>query len=425
MRTPVRAGKVLCENWRPGLGSLRFRGGLTGRLPALCKTKSCYQCGRAYRARLVAGIIDGWLAEFPGLEPWHTTFTIAWKRESETWRAFEHRNHIDLWQIPPMVDSGRKKTLGFRDAKQAPVWCNSVDCPKYVRGKHTHTATYRRSFWPDEYWPDYMAEIWRRFIQRFERKFVQGKLPFLRVVELTDQGVPHLHVITPSMEHLGLSERDWWRFAVDNWLDITGDSYNIKVERGYNDWLTALCYVTKYITKDYQNDKGFKRNWSSGGAFPIYSKAAEVSVVSSTGELFNRKQWASLRNRWRYLRTKGKLPRLKKHGYDRKNRMKGFPDGRLIQSQVINDPSITDEQIGQMCDRELRSLYDGEFGPEASVLVDEWKKHMLVYARRPVLASWKPFTKKEQADGDFNPEYEDRHTFFGPMVTLDQYGELA
>jgi hypothetical protein len=99
-----------------------------------------------------------------------------------------------------------------------------------------------------------LVRAWRLIVKRYKRQHNQERFPYLAVVEETQQGWPHLHILCRE------------RFISHEWLsealhDITG-SYVV--------WLTRLKsgrqganYVSKYLGKDPHHYQGCKRYWRS------------------------------------------------------------------------------------------------------------------------------------------------------------------
>lgn len=117
----------------------------------------------------------------------------------------------------------------------------------------------------------YVAAIWARFWYLWRLRHPGEKTPpWLKVIEATKEGQPHLHLIVGSLGKLNVKEihREW----SDLWLKATDDSYVV--------WVTPVVgisgagsYLAKYMAKTFKSRRvlealGFKRRWSSSANWP-------------------------------------------------------------------------------------------------------------------------------------------------------------
>ena len=138
-----------------------------------------------------------------------------------------------------------------------------------------------------------VQEDWRRFLYLFKRKYPEmtEKMHWMKVVELTKAGQPHLHVIVTGLPG-GIvdrckgrkNEREWvvqgcWQrtgtcllhAVAKTWLETTKGSSWVCDASKVRSASSAGNYVGKYITKAYEGTElaklGFKRVWSASQGF--------------------------------------------------------------------------------------------------------------------------------------------------------------
>lgn len=96
-------------------------------------------------------------------------------------------------------------------------------------------------------------DLWKRILRRFEGQ----ELGYVKVVELTKAGTPHLHIAVraPYMPQAWLSA---------SWSELTGyhrvDVRKVTSERG------LVRYLSKYLTKTHEMVQG-RRKWSASKGF--------------------------------------------------------------------------------------------------------------------------------------------------------------
>ena len=137
-----------------------------------------------------------------------------------------------------------------------------------------------------------VQEDWRRFLYLFKRNYPQltEKMHWMKVIELTQQGQPHLHLIVTGLPG-GMRDRcrgrkNEKRWVVNGcfqaqgtcllhavaktWLATTSSSWICDVSR-VKSASAVGNYVGKYITKAYEDSGlaklGFKRVWSASQGF--------------------------------------------------------------------------------------------------------------------------------------------------------------
>ena len=133
---------------------------------------------------------------------------------------------------------------------------------------------------------------WRRFLYLLKRNYPQltEKMHWMKVIELTQKGQPHLHLIVTGLPggtqdrcRGRKDEREWVEkgcflaegtcllHAVSKtWLATTGDSWVCDTSK-VRSASSVGNYVGKYITKAYEDSGlaklGFKRVWSASQGF--------------------------------------------------------------------------------------------------------------------------------------------------------------
>lgn len=134
----------------------------------------------------------------------------------------------------------------------------------------------------------YVARIWAKFWYLWRKKYPGEKTPpWMKVVEATDAGQPHLHLIVGSLRTS--SRRAIHREWSDLWKEATGDSYVV--------WVTPVvgasgagAYLAKYMAKDFASRKaleelGFSRRWSASQNWP----RGKVELVGTAEEQWDEK----------------------------------------------------------------------------------------------------------------------------------------
>jgi hypothetical protein len=134
----------------------------------------------------------------------------------------------------------------------------------------------------------YVQGIWAKFWYRWRKKNPGRQMPpWLKVVEATKKGQPHLHLIVGSLGTLNVKEihQEWSEL----WKEATGDSYVV--------WVTPVVgvsgagkYLAKYMAKDFASRKalealGFARRWSASQNWP----RGKVELVGTAEERWDEK----------------------------------------------------------------------------------------------------------------------------------------
>jgi hypothetical protein len=126
-----------------------------------------------------------------------------------------------------------------------------------------------------------MSRAFNLLVKRIKYHTGLKRLPFYLVVEQTDLGEPHFHILlrAPYIEQRWLSEQ---------WEDLTG-AFEVWVEHIKNP-MRAARYITKYITKAPMRFGTMKRTWRSKDwerAKPLKPehdwKRAETRVMQNVG----------------------------------------------------------------------------------------------------------------------------------------------
>lgn len=141
----------------------------------------------------------------------------------------------------------------------------------------------------------FVNRAWRALLVKIQRRF--GKLEWLKIPEVTKQGMPHLHVIMKRpIKDLGTSlihcESHRPKHAYDEawrdkrcdclehiisrwWFKITKGSYVVDAREVFGS-KGAAAYLGKYLKKGFYNwhileALGFSRRWSASRNWPVGS----------------------------------------------------------------------------------------------------------------------------------------------------------
>lgn len=168
------------------------------------------------------------------------------------------------------------------------------------------TVTLRMEELADSKDAKYVAAMWKAFISRL--KVRNPNLSWFRIIELTKQSQPHLHLVvgglgTRNARCLGKRhkwsqewvekgcrrkdclEHEWSR----EWLTVTGESFIVQV-MDVAGAAGAASYLAKYLTKGvHQREElealGFVRRWSCSANWPrtkVAVRAIEDGYVETT-----------------------------------------------------------------------------------------------------------------------------------------------
>jgi len=134
---------------------------------------------------------------------------------------------------------------------------------------------------------DYVAALWRKVLENW-RSIFGPKVAWLKVVELTKQDQPHLHVIAhfgkkslvPTCEKKARYDQTWLDKDCDClehrfsrlWHSLSADSYVVDVQL-VTGRKRASSYLAKYFAKDTAKmdvlkERGFSRAWSRSRTWP-------------------------------------------------------------------------------------------------------------------------------------------------------------
>jgi len=217
-----------------------------------------------------------------------------------------------------------------------------------------------------------VEKLFRSWLDRLKYKYpCWAKVTWTKVVELTEVGMPHLHLILGGLdESLRMDCKPNRKFQSADWLDenchcirhqmgrawygATGDSFFVGIKLVYNAY-GAAAYITKYLTKTFVGskreeleEKGFlrrisySRNWPRGGH------------MKRRGTINN--EWRSVGfepgggSKWRLLKEMtSKLPEAERVG----NEIAEMMDKRR-QRRAFN--KYAENRSGQGSDRDRQSV---------------------------------------------------------------------
>lgn len=104
---------------------------------------------------------------------------------------------------------------------------------------------------------DFINTHWRSLWKQLRRRFGDEAKGYVKVVELTKRGTPHLHILLdcPFVSQRWLSER---------WNELTGN--NIVDVRRIGSATELARYVSKYLTKQH-GPTTHRRRWSASNGY--------------------------------------------------------------------------------------------------------------------------------------------------------------
>ena len=243
-------GRTLCMDWRGGWLHLWNRRGKCS-IPMECGKRYCLQCGprRARRDRL--GLYMAHQMSRVSTRPVSlATYTFRTKWPNETWKDFGERTGTFNNPLPEDVEewSGQKLLRWTR------------------RWGHHWQCQIRRRFTP-AMWMRYMTACWQEMCQMWEESFGE-RMPYMRVWELTQQGIPHIHAITSIPVGVHRWQMEQW--AADAWTKVRGENeeglMGVKWTREASKAIgAAVGYISKYLTKDYSYEaRNSDDDWNTG-----------------------------------------------------------------------------------------------------------------------------------------------------------------
>lgn len=159
--------------------------------------------------------------------------------------------------------------LGCRDRKRAEIR-SKIQYGCYVLGRSWFiTLTYRMGEGLQRN-ADTVREDWAKLLRCWSKEERTKKIAWFRVVELTKQSQPHLHLIVANLG--GLRRGEITAMIRKQWLTISGDSYIIKVKPVLTP-AGAAYYLTKYLVKGMLHREelerlGFDRRYSASANWP-------------------------------------------------------------------------------------------------------------------------------------------------------------
>lgn len=116
-----------------------------------------------------------------------------------------------------------------------------------------------------------VAKDWKALLSRLQKIHLRyNQMAWIRVIEVTKKGQPHLHLIVGSLGEVSRTTlASDWKSA---WWTTTGDSFIIDV-RPVIGPSGAAKYLVKYLVKGVMHreallDLGFNRRWSASRNWP-------------------------------------------------------------------------------------------------------------------------------------------------------------
>lgn len=179
--------------------------------------------------------------------------------------------------------------------------------------------------------------VWEQLIRFLKLKSPQ--LTWMKIVELTKQGTPHLHLLVGGLGKRkdSCARKGEFKHSVKNtfracaedclihewsqaWFGVTGDSWVVDARKGSTPARLAN-YLGKYLTKSYYHRKdleemGFKRRWSCARNWPSPTKMETITAQEG--------------------------------GWDKTEMIKGYGNEMLRRRVEADKDSIALEQVGDL-----------------------------------------------------------------------------
>ena len=201
------------------------------------------------------------------------TFTVPWKRDSETWGQLRQRGRVDVGKV-------EEEVIGLREVDMQ-KWMLSVKPAEAVMGLHVMGP---QIYAMVQYW-------WRRVWDRFKRQC--GDVRGNRVVERTKQDVPHIHLLFACADVGAALDAllDAWEAVVPNvhWAALKGEV--VGSDREYVK--EKVVYLAKYISKDVGLLSGVRSVQQLGWEIPLFGQ--ERDFRTKDGLVVDRRELLRLR----------------------------------------------------------------------------------------------------------------------------------
>ena len=253
--------------------------------PAECSRNYCWHCGekkmRATRVKLREGVLRH--EDWKGSKVPFMTLTFRSRRgygppearRAETWQRWINRvaNYEanasgvrtiikeELWREPvqtisEILESRTRNSYTFAEVHSVVLnWQWSMRSELGVPLQWSGVIL--RGALTKDQWTAYYNGAFYKLRKVWEAEF-GAKLSYVRVIELTGVGTPHLHVAyrLPT----GVTTMQIWEWLKESWANIVGDDpRQIQVDAGQrkrNHSVNAsLSYVLKYLSKQYGKTK--------------------------------------------------------------------------------------------------------------------------------------------------------------------------
>lgn len=303
-------------------------------IPIGCGRLTCWYCSQGKYARWTMGAMRSWKERHGERDVWLLTLTFQARRTpAYSWRKGYQLQESDIEKPQDFFSrmAGRIPALAspINYASMTPVsWARHWKKENRIQPGIVSCA---RLAWTPQQWRKYITGCINEFFEAYRRQY-QKSLSAFRVIELTKQGWPHLHLPIPVQE---AGVNDFLKWAKATWTEITGDSYNgvdvaTRTRRFRNRTFAgrqAIKYVAKYAQKHYKGKKGYLTprvvckgdelaithdNWGNG--WRRWSKTNDIlswtvgdidSYTTRNGEVLNKILWRNLYGRLYYYYRKG------------------------------------------------------------------------------------------------------------------------
>ena len=364
---PEWGGKVFdCQNWQGGWLWLAARGEEMQK-PAACGKNYRIKCGPKRAKSRKISLREGVLRTPEWAEREYPFMTLTFRaretkgtkgnRVPETWGRWLQRMGRGLPGLAELIE--QKEWLGAIEAIDEVLAENKPNSWTYEQVLMIHREWTKamselyevpqylcgvvlRGAFRQKHWIPFYNGCFYMLRKAWKRDFGE-KMQFVRIMELTEQGVPHLHCCYQKPVEYDL----WtiWRWLRHEWAGLLGElEHQVQVDAGQ--WQKShsiegsLDYKFKYLFKDYGASRQSK--WFNKGVLEL----TEEEISDNWNEGYRRQsvsaEWpraiAGDVDMFRFG-TKQKAARF----YSRRERFKAY--GRMYRAINHPDTMKTEEQL--------------------------------------------------------------------------------
>jgi len=134
-----------------------------------------------------------------------------------------------------------------------------------------------------------LSNAWRLCVKRLRRLHPTKEIEFLAIVEETERGEPHLHILLRS-PYVPQS-------LISQWMGELIDAPIVDIRRVRNA-REVIRYVAKYVTKAPAQFNGKKRYWKSGKWEAKYEPPTDSSASALASWAIDRRHFTTILMEW-------------------------------------------------------------------------------------------------------------------------------